>query len=846
MSRVEVHKFGGTSVGSAERMTSDAAIIAKVSEQASVVVVASAMSGVTDGLIDAASAATCGDRRGALHAIASLGQRHLEALETLAPEGGPLADTIRSEIDAISGELRELMGAVVLLGELTARTRDRILACGEKLSIRLLTVALNNAGLNAVAMNADTFLETDDHFGEANPLGVVADRTIQSAIQTHLDAGRIPVVTGFCGIAPDGATTTLGRGGSDYTATLIAEAISADEVTIWTDVDGVFSADPRVEPQARVVEQLNYREAAELSFYGAKVLHQRTMIPVANRGIPVRTRNSMNPSAPGTIVDGAYTPGSHPVKAISAVRNQAMVSIEGKGMAGVPGVAARVFRCLADKNISVTMISQSSSESSITLVVPQEQSTAAATALKGEFRTDLSHGDIEEVTVQPDVGLIACVGLGMAHVPGVSGRVFNALGAAGVNVLAIAQGSSELNISLAVQAAQIPEGIRTLHTTFDLHRIDTGTDAPDGLDILLLGCGNIGRALVTQIQDRSAHLLERFGLRARIVAMADRSGFLLDPTGMDSEQLTQALDHKAQGRRIADLPGAQATTDPTDMVTAALAYRLSRPILVDVSDADGSGDIFGLCFERGCDVVTANKKPLAGPMDGYKALFNTADTQGRILRAEATVGAGLPVIDTLDMLLATGDRLVSAEGCLSGTLGFLMAALENGTTFSAAVREAVDLGYTEPDPVADLCGADVARKAIILARRAGLPSGQGEVSLTGLVDASMSGTPIDDLFAHLETLDANMQAQVDAAAAQGKVLRYVARVTSDDITVGPAAVPKISPLGGLQGSDNMIVFVSDRYNDRPLVVSGPGAGIDVTAMGVLGDILRVAAERSQA
>ena len=352
MSRVEVHKFGGTSVGTATRMKQDAVLIGHAAKNSGVVVVSSAMSGVTDLLIGAGDAAVRGDRREALQCVASLIHKHEESLAELAPNGGERAEGVRKDLARIGDELRELVAATALLGELTARPRDRIIACGEKLSIRLLALALADEGLDPITLDADTFLETDDQFGEANPLGVVADRTIAAAVHPHLKAGKVPVVTGFCGIAPDGATTTLGRGGSDYTATLIANAIDADEVTIWTDVDGVFSADPRVVPDARCVDQLNYREAAELSFYGAKVLHQRTMIPVAQKGIPVRTRNSFNPDAPGTLVDKHYTPGSHPVKAISAVKDQALVSIEGKGMAGVPGVAARVFSCLADKRIS--------------------------------------------------------------------------------------------------------------------------------------------------------------------------------------------------------------------------------------------------------------------------------------------------------------------------------------------------------------------------------------------------------------------------------------------------------------------------------------------------------------
>ena len=845
MSRVEVHKFGGTSVGDAQRMQADAKIIAEATQDASVVVVASAMTRVTDALIGAAHASMQGDKDATLDAIDALRRRHLEAQDILGPAAPETAQVVRDEINLICDELTKMLTAVVLISELTPRTMDRIISTGEKMSIRLLSLALSAEGLKPVVLDADTFLETDANHGEASPLAVVADRTINAAIQPLLESGHTPVVTGFCGIAPDGATTTLGRGGSDYTATLIAGAIDADEVTIWTDVDGVFSADPRTVPGARVVDQLNYREAAELSFYGAKVLHQRTMIPVTRKRIPVRTRNSFNPAATGTLVDAQFTPGSHPVKAISAIKAQALVSIEGKGMSGVPGIAARVFRCLAEQQISVTMISQSSSESSISLVVPGDQSRGAAAALKAEFRTDLSHGDIEEIVVKPDVGLVACVGLGMAHSPGVAGRVFAALGAAEVNILAIAQGSSELNISLAISAAQIPLAVRTLHEAFGLHRIDTGADQADGLDLMLLGCGAIGRALLEQIAARRDHVLSRFGLRVRVVAVSDRSGYVLAPSGLSDDILVAIAEHKSNGLRLSAFDGSTEASRPAQMVEAALDYRLSRPILVDVSDASDGYEAFLAALARGCDVATANKKPLADDLGVYQALQTAAEAHGRVVRAEATVGAGLPVIDTLDMLLSTGDSLRSARGCLSGTLGYLMGALEEGQSFSAAVRKAVDLGYTEPDPVADLSGVDVARKATILARLAGWPSGERPVNLTGLVGEDKAGMALEELFAHLETLDTDIGAQVKAAESEGKVLRFVASVSPDAITVGLESVPKASPLGGLEGSDNMIVFTSDRYNDRPLVITGPGAGIDVTAMGVLGDILRIAAERRQ-
>ncbi len=837
--RTEVHKFGGTSVGSPERIAAVAQLVEQQAQGKHLVVVSSAMTKVTDQLVAAAGAAKTGERERGIDLVHGIRARHREALAAL---GG--SDEVAAEIEQLCEEAEYIVRASIYLGEVTSRARDRLFAMGEKLAIRLVALALRKRGVDAIAIDADTFLETDGSFGEAEPVGSVSDRTTAAALREHLQAGRVPVVTGFVGRAPDGATTTLGRGGSDYTATLVAAALRADEVTIWTDVDGVFTTDPRIVPEARVLDQLNYREAAEMSFYGAKVLHQRTMIPVSTHGIPVRTRNTMNPSAPGTVVDGGFTPGSHPVKAITAIRDQSLISVEGKGMAGVPGVAARVFSALAARDISVTMISQSSSESSITFAVPGAQAREATTALKAAFRPDLARGDIEEVVRRDGVGLVAAVGLGMANTPGVAARVFGCLAASGANVLAIAQGSSELNISLALQEQHIASGIRALHKEFKLDRIDTGVEHPRGFDLMLLGCGSIGRELVHQLLDTHEHVWQRYDLKPRVVAVCDRSGFVLDPAGLPRDRLTRLLDHKAAGSKLAAFEGAVAATDPVDMVHAAMAYRLSRPVLVDVSDAGTSVGAFLAALEAGGDVATANKKPVADSFTDWTALQAAAAASRGVLRAEATVGAGLPVVDTLEMLVDTGDQLRSATGALSGTLGFLMTRLQEGHAFSAAVREAVELGYTEPDPVADLSGADVARKAIILGRISGLVPDDTPVQLEGLVPAEWAGTPLPELFERLQTLDEAMARRLADADAQGKAVRYVARVQAGSLVVGPQAVAKDSALGGLSGTDNMIVFESRRYNDRPLVVSGPGAGIQVTAMGVLGDIFRIARERA--
>ncbi len=550
------------------------------------VVVTSAMSGVTNTLMSAAQAAADGQRGNALIFVSDLLEQHEKVLDSLIPAGD---EQTQHEIRVIINDTTDILRAVAHLRQLSPRTRDLILSAGEKLATRLLAAAMRQQGANCVAMDGDTFLETDDCFGEANPLPGVADRAIATQLNAYLNAGQVPVVTGFIGRAPDGATTTLGRGGSDYSATLIAAALLAEEVTIWTDVDGVYTADPRVVSGAHLLRQLNYREAAELSFYGAKILHPRTILPVTSREIPVRVRNSCRPDAPGTRVDARFTPGSHPVKAISAIRDQALISIEGKGMAGIPGIAAKMFSALAERGISVTMISQSSSESSICFAVPNRAAEAAEISLKRVFRGAIAAGEVEEIAVQRHVGLVAIVGLGMAQSPGVSGRLFAALGSRRVNVLAIAQGASELNISLAVERGHVDEALRAIHEQFELHRRDTGEDTAGRLDILLFGCGSIGRALCEMILERRAHVFERFQLEPRIVAICDRSGFMFRPNGIPKAELQGVLAGKAAGMTLVD-QGARPASDPTTMLRAALGYRLSRPIFVDVSDADGAAE----------------------------------------------------------------------------------------------------------------------------------------------------------------------------------------------------------------------------------------------------------------
>lgn len=469
MTAVEIHKFGGTSVGNAERILAAARLIAKRRADRpadhGLVVVASAMAGVTNDLLATAARAAANDP--AWHALdANLRDKHLHAVQQLLALGARFTSPGHDGIDDLLDLAHQRLAGVAATAELTARTRDAIVATGEKLAVRLLAAALRALNVPAIHLDADRFLDTASTHGEADPLTFTGDPHVAASIMPHLEQQLVPVVTGFIGRGPDGATTTLGRGGSDFTATLVAAALDAQEVVIWTDVSGVYTADPRAVPDARPIDHLNYREAAEMAYYGAKVLHPRTMIPIVAKGIPVRVKNTLEPAHPGTLIDRRFVPGPTPVKAVTAIRGQALVSVEGSGMVGVPGVAARVFTRLANAGLSVTMISQSSSESSICLAIPAASARAADLALRQEFRAEITSGWIEDVRVEHGIALLAAVGIGMQHRPGVAGTLFTALGHARVSARAIAQGSSELNLSFAVADEDADLALRTIHAAF--------------------------------------------------------------------------------------------------------------------------------------------------------------------------------------------------------------------------------------------------------------------------------------------------------------------------------------------------------------------------------------------
>jgi aspartokinase/homoserine dehydrogenase 1 len=827
-----VHKFGGASLADSAAVRHAVAIIRRHRHEPTVVVV-SAMAGTTDALLGVARQAGAGESRTVASLVDGLRSRHAEVARALLPAGRARADLL-AYVGDVFAELEALAEGLRLLRELTPRTTDYLVSRGERLSARLVTAALEAEGTRASYVDALDLVHTDGAFGQAAPDFARTDRSVQRTLLPLLARGIVPVVPGFIGAAPDGEVATLGRGGSDLTAMLLARALGASRVSLWKDVPGLLTADPRVVPDARVIPQLHAREAAELAYYGARVLHPRALIPVAGRRIPVYVRPFGDPDASGTEVSERVARARFPVKALSAAGGQALLTVAGNGMLGVPGIAARTFAALQARRISVSLISQASSEHSICFSVPETLARDAKESLEREFAGEIARGEIDGVDVAPGMATVAVVGLGMAGTPGVAAGVFSALAAGKINVVAIAQGSSELNISVVVEARQAADAQRRIHAAFQLSRIaGGGVIQPERMEIVLLGFGQIGRALATLVGR-----VRRPALDLRIAAVVDRSGFVFDPQGLGARRLAALAAEKKKERRLADAPGGQAAT-AEEAVRHIAGYALTRPVLVDLT-ADDTGAALDAALTHGMDLVLANKLPLAGRRGASEALWQTARARGRRILHEATVGAGLPIIDTFHKLTESGDRVERIEGLLSGTLGFVLSEVGDGTPFSKAVRRAMALGYTEPDPREDLSGMDVGRKALILARLLGYPGELSRTAVESLVPKWARSIPLAEFLERLAELDAGWRRRVDTAARDGMVLRYVATVTPARVAVGLRTVPMSSPLAAIKGSDNQLVFTTARYKAHPLVITGPGAGAEVTAAGVLNDILRLA------
>ncbi|MHC5112830.1 MAG: bifunctional aspartate kinase/homoserine dehydrogenase I [Planctomycetota bacterium] len=813
-----VMKFGGTSVANADRIRHAADLVLR--ETRPVIVVTSAMGGVTDDLLRLAASAR-ERQQGEVDALLAEFRRRHEAATEQVTEDEAVRAHVREVIDGLVEELRQLAHGVGLLRELSDSTADLIASVGERAAAPIVAAAIAAAGRPSEAVDARTFV-TVRTGGEVDD---TASRHAARERLLPLVQHAVPVVTGFVASTADGRTTTLGRGGSDYTATLVGAWVGARAIWIWTDVDGVMTADPRVVPEARVLDVVSYREAAEAAYFGSKVLHPRTMIPAVASRIPVIIRNTFNPDHPGTRIEEESPRSTLGVKTVTSVAELALVTVEGSGMIGVPGVAERVFRTTARLDTSVYMVSQASSEHNISFVVHQRDAGRVVEALDAEFELEIARHQVDRVEMIAPVGILAIIGDGMKGTPGISQRMFTALGLGRINVLAIAQGSSELNLSVVVHADDLRRAVGAVHSRFGLTR---------DKHLFLLGKGLVGTALLRQILAARTRLAEDHGIGLIVSGICGRRDLLLDPGGIDESKLARV----AAGDSLDSLGG---DTRPSD---AALFERLSSSrwldvIVVDVT-AEDHGRLHADALRHGFHVVTANKKPMSGPLDEYETILREATAHGVCYQFETTFGAGLPALSTLQDLVATCDTVKRITGCFSGTFGFLCEQLHAGVPLSEAVREAKARGYTEPDPRDDLNGTDVARKALIIARQLGSKLEMHDIQLEPLVSDELLALPdVGSFMERLPEMDAAMRERVAEAEAEGRVLRFVADITPERVSVGLRAVDRDSAAGQLSGPDNILVFQTERYDEQPLVIRGPGAGADVTAAGVLGDILKV-------
>ncbi|TXI51289.1 MAG: bifunctional aspartate kinase/homoserine dehydrogenase I [Lysobacter sp.] len=825
-SRYRAHKFGGSSVADADRYRHVAALLRDAPGPRAVVV--SAMQGVTDALTELARIASADEDW--QDAWSRLRDRHLATAYTLDrdPQHALIA-RLDTEFSALAAKLARIADeSPDVRAREAAQSLAEIQGLGEVWSSMLLQAALGGEAADWGRLDARDVLVV--HAGE---LGVAVDwpRSRERFAQWRAaHPQRDAVVTGFVARDAKDRPTTLGRNGSDYSGAIFAVLFDACELTIWTDVDGVLSADPRLVPDAVCLPSMSYAEACELAYFGAKVLHPQTMAPAMQAGLPILIRNSRNPAAPGTVISGQARADdtASPVKGLTLVGEMAVLELSGAGLIGVPGTAERMFAALREAGVSVTMISQGSSEHSICCVVPAAHAERGRVAVLAAFDDAIADGQVEGVAVTDGIAVLAAVGDGMVGTPGVSARLFDGLARARVNIRAIAQGASERNISVAIAAEDAVRGLRAAHSAFWL--------SPATLSVGLIGPGNVGRALLAQLADAlprfadDPRIAHRLDLRLRAVAGSKR--MRLDVSHLDPTQAIAAL--------------AADDASPLDLDAFAAHVRaehLPHALIVDCSGSDAVAARYPEWLSMGIHVVTPSKHAGSGDWARYRAIRD-AEKQGGLFRYEATVGAGLPVIQTLRSLLDTGDALTGVEGVLSGTLAWLFNRYDGSRPFSELVAEAKALGYTEPDPRDDLSGTDVARKLVILAREAGATVSLDDVEIESLVPESLRALSREDFLTRMSEMDAPMQARLDAARAQGRSLRYLAQLDNSGDALR-ARVGLAMPEPGHASlysrlTDNLIQFRTRRYAANPLVVQGPGAGADVTAAGVFGDILAIA------
>jgi aspartokinase/homoserine dehydrogenase 1 len=795
------HKFGGSSLADASRIAAVVDIL--VARDESQVVVVSAMRGVTDTLIALANLAATEEQESWQSKACELQQTHLTAADALL---GTDVGLVSEQLAIGFAELHELLHAQSLIGAVSPDLLRLISGLGEIWSAQLVDAKLRARGADSQWLDARKVLVV-----EHNDLGATVQwQESERRLQEHKPkTTRHTIVSGFVARTPDGRVTNLGRNGSDYSGAIFAALFDAEELHVWSDVDGILSADPRAVPEAIEIPRLSYSEACELAYFGAKVLHPQTMAPAIERGIAIVARNTFDPSHPGTRIS-ADVDASPPVKGVSTVKGLAILNLEGAGMIGVPGTAQRAFSALEQAKISVVMISQGSSEHSICCVINKGDAEDAENAVRQVFAHELHTGQMSDVTIELGIAALAAVGDGMAGTPGIASQMFSALARANVNVRVIAQGSSERNISVAIDEASARRALRAVHAGFYL--------SAQTLSIGVIGPGNVGRTFLRQLEDARAQLLEQSNLDLRVRAItSSRRMALFDSGEVIDRELDLDCDLDAFTRHVH-------------------AEHLPHAVIVDCSASDKIADRYHDWLRQGIHVITPNKHAGSGSLERYESL----QQQSAKFCYEATVGAGLPIVTTLRDLIDTGDHVLAIDGILSGTLAFLFRSFDGSRPFSELVVDAMERGFTEPDPRDDLSGLDVARKLVILARESGWRIGLEDVQLESLVPKSLTSIDKQEFLSRLSELDNDLAQRLATAQKNGSVLRYVAHLEAGGkAVVGLTEVPADAALASILPTDNVVQFTTERYRDNPLVVRGPGAGPEVTAMGIFADLLRV-------
>lgn len=804
-------KFGGTSVGSAAAMKNVKDIVQHQLADHRIVVVVSAMGGTTDMLIEAGRKAAAQDEH-YKEILQNIENRHLDTIKELIPVQHQ--SHVLSFTKTYCNELEDLVNGIFMLGELSPRALDRLMSFGELMSSRIVAASLALDVPNSAWKDARELIKTNDHYGNA-----VVDHT---ATHLHLKAllkedKNVYILPGFIASATDHSTTTLGRGGSDFTAAIVAAAIEADALEIWTDVSGMMTADPRWVTNARPIPAISYKEAMELSHFGAKVIYPPTIQPVMSKNIPVWIKNTFAPQDPGTVINNEAAGGHEAIRGISSINNIALLSLEGSGMIGIPGFSKRLFEALAHEKINVILITQSSSEHSICVAVTATHAEKAMIAVDQAFEREIDLGIVDPLFVEKNLSIVALVGENMKSHPGISGKMFGAFGRNGINVRAIAQGSSERNISAVISTDDVRKAVNVLHEEF----FETSYKQ---INVFIAGVGNVGKRLLAQIKQQQAFLMEHLRVQVRVVGLINSRKMVMAEEGLNGDWET----HLQQGE----------TADLQAFVDRIISRNLRNSVFVDVTAHDTVANVYAAFLQKSIAVVACNKIAASASYANYAQLKFLAREYNTRFLFETNVGAGLPVIGTLNDLLRSGDEILKIEAVLSGTLNYVFNHYDGSRKFSEVVKQAQDEGYTEPDPRLDLSGTDVARKIMILARESGEKMEMDSIeNISFLPESCMLGS-VADFYVELEKHEAHFKKLYDEAAAKNCKLKFVATYAKGKAAVGLQHINEQHDFFHLYGKDNIVRFTTNRYPDQPMVVKGAGAGADVTASGVFADILR--------